>query len=167
MKIASGPKTAPFKALRLVFFLLLCVTVALIIWFLIQTISSFKHAAEWNWDTEQSQTYEQRGIVRDLRLVSVIAAIAVAFGFTNIIFGFVGVVTLSLFPLVIFAILDSLTLILSGIVIAYEDDPNLSIGWLVLNVVRLLIVVMIIREVKIHSDEIIKRRVMEKEVTEH
>ena len=167
MKIATGPKTASFKILRLLFFFVLCVTVVLVIWALIQTMASFKKAAEWDWDTYQSQTYETRGIVKDLRVVAVVAAIALSFGAINIIFGFLGAITLWMGPLVIFAILDALTLILAAVVIAFEDRPALSIGWLCLNAVRLLIAILVIREVKLHNDEIVRRRVMEKEVSEH
>lgn len=167
MKIASGPKTRAFKVLRALFFLVLCVTVVILIWALIQTINSFKKAGEWDWDTYESQTYEQRIIVRDLRVVAIIAAIVMVFAFTNLIFGFLGVFTLWMGALLLFAILDSVTLILCAVVIGFEDRPDLTIGWLCLNVGRLLLAILVIREVKLHNDEIIRRRVMEKEVSEH
>lgn len=167
MKIAPGPKTVSFKILRYLFFFVLCVTVVVGIGSIILTIRQFKKAGEWDWDTLQSQTYETREDVKDLRIVAVIAAIVLTFGFTNIVFGFLGAITLWLGPLLIFGILDSLTLILSGVVIAHEETPNISIGWLSLNVARLLIAILLIREVKLHNDEVVRRRVMEKEVSEH
>jgi hypothetical protein len=167
MKFASGPKTPAFKVIRLLFFLVLFITVALVIWAAMQTIYSFKRVGEWASDTPQSQTYEQVHIVNDLRVVAVVAAITLAFGFTNIVFGFLGAITLWIGPLIIFALLDAIILILIAVVIAFEDKPDLSIGWLCLNIVRLLLAILVIREVKIHNDEIVRRRVMEKEVSEH
>lgn len=126
-----------------------------------------KRASEWNDDTPQSQTYEQSLIVRDLRVVAIIAACGLAFGFINVVFGFLGVITLSMGALTMFALLDSLTLILCAIVIAYDEVPDLSSGWLVMNLVRLILAILLIRKVKAYTDEIIQRRVAEKEVTEH
>lgn len=167
MKIASGPKTSAFKILRLLFFLVLCITVVLLIWALIQTANVFKNVSEWDWDSYGSKTYEQEIIVRDLRVVAVVAACIMVFGIGNLIFGFLGVFTLWIGALLLFAILDAVTLILCAVAIGFESRPDLSIGWLALNVARLLLAILMIREVKIHNDEIIRRRVMEKEVTEH
>ena len=167
MKIASGPKSYSFRILRFLFFFILCATIVMLIGSLLGIISKIKRASEWDEDTYGSQTYEQSLTVRDMRLVAIIAACGLAIGFINVVFGFLGVITLSMGALVMFALLDSLTLILCAVVIAYDEVPDLSSGWLVMNTIRLILAILLIRKVKAYTDEIIQRRVAEKEVTEH
>lgn len=173
--MARGPSSTAFKILRLIFLVLLVISIAVFILGIVLVLSKFRQLNQWKDDTkwtdgsreeQQSQTKEQTAIVYALRLSSALSASIVLVGLLNLIFGFYGIITLRMGSLLLFGLFSTICLILSIAQLYYDDEPNVSIAWLVLEIFEIIVLVMIIRELRTDEGKEIRRRVEERQSPE-
>jgi magnesium-transporting ATPase (P-type) len=156
-----GPSSSVFKILRLFFLLLLLASIVLFILGIVLVLSRFRQVNEWKNDSDESTTEEQKQIIRALKVSTALSCVIVVLGMVNLIFGIFGIITLRTGSFLLFVLIATVCVILSITQLCFIDEPDISIGWLLLHIFEVMALIMMIRELRSYESDQIRKRVEE------
>ena len=156
-----GPSSFVFTILRIFFLVLLVASVALFILGIILVFDKFRKINQWKDDNESSTTEEQKQIIRDLKISTSLSCAIVLIGLINLAFGIFGIISLRVGSFLLSTFLATICVILSIPQLYFNADPDISIGWLIVHVFEIMTLIMMIRELRSHESNQIRKRVEE------
>lgn len=155
----AGPASFVFKILRLLFLCLLILSLVLFILGIVFSLGKFRKISQWKDDSWLSSTDEQRKIQDNLKVSTYLSAATVGIGFLNLIIGFYAIITLRMGALLLFTLFAFICTILTSTQLYYDDGPEVTIGWLIVDFLQIISLIVMIREIRIYEGDQIRKRV--------